>query len=295
MVKISEDFYMENQDLEDADDVNVNDMYATGTDIDVNDDFTMGGGEIKDCLQIKGDSSGNLLLEGGVDAVVIGSTIYGGSVEDLYVSDDFDVAGSKNCVVHATDGHTYNFSVIESPEIWFEEKLSGAIFEGLSQIDLDKRFIASTVIDENHPLHVIATPTSEGSLWVEKFFDKVIVHGDCTTFDITISAKRLNYEDVRFDEMIYDEDLETIYKKRKGDLFLEQKPKRLILKEKSNLIKNKKNEINDNKKDKVKRKKLKEEYKVLKSEVKTISSEINELYKNYKIQGGKNDRRQNFH
>ena len=175
---VSSDIFVEDLNVNDISDLDQGYIYCT-------DDF-----ELDDVEQIRADVN-NLVILGGTDPVVIGGASVAGSNDDLYVVDDFDVAGTKNCVVKATDGHIYNFSVIESPEIWFEEKLSGEIVNGECTINLDNRFIASTVIDENHPLQVIATPTSQGSLWVEKFYDKVIVHGDCITFDITISAKRL--------------------------------------------------------------------------------------------------------
>jgi len=241
------DINLAGNDIDNVEDLEVNDIY----------DYNQGEVFFYDTIEldysevIRSDSY-NLSIEGGTDPVLIGSGSYAGADNDLIVIGDFDVVGTKDCVVNATDGKKYVFSVIESPEVWFEEKLSGKIIDGLCEIILDERFIASTVIDEGHPLHVIVTNTAdENNLWVEKFFDKVIIHGtNNSTFDITISAKRLNYEDKRFDEFVHDDDLNTSYKKSKEATFLEKKP--LLLQTKT----------------------LKDESHTLKAEVKTLKAEI---------------------
>ncbi len=261
-------------------------------DLEVNDiaDYDQGEIFITDNIEVDGDEvpamyadADNLNLYGGDDPVVIGIDGWNGTPDDLVVEGDFLVDGSKDCVVRAKDGHSYSFSVIESPEVWFEEKLSGELKNGICEIILDDRFLASTVIDENHPLHTIATPTSEGSLWTEKFYDKIIIHGTCSTFDVTISAKRLNYEDIRFDEWIRDEDLKTLYKKSKEDLFLSKKPLKLQVRQIKDTFKQ---EVEQVKNKKIDKKMIKSEIKNLrkdrKKEVKNLAKRLNLINENYK-------------
>ncbi len=148
---------------------------------------------------------------------------------ECQVTGDFSVTGDKNCVVETEDGRRLLFSVVESPEIWFEEKLSGILKDGYCKILLDERFTACTTINGEHPLHVVATPTSAcNGLLVEKQYDKVIVREvgsgvSNTPFDITISAKRKGREDIRFDEKLYDADTESWYRKSKEKLWHENK------------------------------------------------------------------------
>jgi hypothetical protein len=120
----------------------------------------------------------------------------------LYV-DNLSVSGYKNCVVDI-DGKRIAFSAIESPEIWFEEKLSGVTENNVKEIILADYFQKATTINAEHPLHVSICPTCNDSFWVEKFIDRVLVHSvnESSSFDITISAKRKGYEGIRFMEEV---------------------------------------------------------------------------------------------
>lgn len=241
-----------------TEDIKINDIFDNGQGyLMFYDDLEVQNGEV-----IKADSY-NLNLRGGGDPVVIGDFSVSGSSDDLYVVDDLDVGGTKNCIVEAKDGNTYIFSVIESPEVWFEEKISSKLEKGKKEIFLDNRFIASTVIDKKHPLHIQITPTSEcEGLWVEKKSDRVIVHelnggSSDASFDITISAKRLGFEDIRFNEYAFDADLNIKYKKSNEELFLEQKPLRLKI---NQLKKERELEIQNSKKKHVEIKNLDKKY-----------------------------------
>lgn len=209
-----------NGDITNVGDIELDSITKDGSgDISIYDDMDFNANDLVDVNEIRSYSSGYLDLYGDVHVV-----------NGPNGSGDLDVDGTKNCVVEAKDGHTYIFSVIESPEIWFEEKISSNLYNGKKEMLLDNRFIASTVIDESHPLQCIVTPTGGcNGLWVEKKFDRVIIHElnngqSNTSFDITISAKRLGFEDLRFNEYLYDEDLDIKYKQSKEDMFLEQKP-----------------------------------------------------------------------
>ena len=163
----------------------------------------------------------------------VGETVDITGSGDLWADDDIDCGGVKDATVITKDGRRLIFSAIESSEIWFEEKLSGILDNGIKEIILDERFLASTVIDASHPLHVIITPLSRmAELWVEKRNNGVIVHGNGNAkFDITISAKRLHYEDRHFDKWLHDADLDKWYKESKAERFFSLKPARLLYKQ----------------------------------------------------------------
>jgi len=128
--------------------------------------------------------------------------------DDIWIDcgGDFDVTagGSKNCVLQTTKG-TVRLAAIESPEVWFEEKISSKLEKGIKTIELDKTFLECIHVDADNPLHVIATPTDNcNGLWVEKKEKEIIVHElkngkSNATFDVTISAKRKDLQGRRFD------------------------------------------------------------------------------------------------
>jgi hypothetical protein len=197
------------------------------SDVEFSDDIDMTNGDIDNIDDLYGDS-GNIDMDNAtgiiIDVASVDEVYVAG---DLYVEDDLDVGGTKNCMVELPDGRKLLFSAVESPEVWFEEKISSQLVDGKKEIILDERFIKSTTIDSSHPMHVIVTPTSECSgLWVEKKVDRVIVHSNTqdATFDITISAKRKGMENKRFDELVKDTDTGKYYKKSKEKQFLQAKP-----------------------------------------------------------------------
>lgn len=155
-----------------------------------------------------------------------------GATYSCTVDGDFDVTGTKNCRMILEDGRKFLFAAIESPELWFEEKLSGRTSGGVCVVSLDERFTACILVSEQYPLHAIVTPTSDcGNVWVEKFIDSVTVHSERDgSFDIVISAKRKGYETIRFDEMVHDEELDKDYKLSKQEEWLRLKPERLVWK-----------------------------------------------------------------
>lgn len=279
---------MNSQDIDNVEDLEVNDLFDHNQGfIFCADDF-----ELDDVEQIRADTN-NLVITGGSDPVTIGGASIFGNNSDLWVVSDLDVNGTKNCVVNAKDGRTYIFAAIESPELWFEEKMSSQLVSGEKEIILDPRFIASTVIDALHPINAIATPTNQcNGLWVEKKFDRVIVHElnngtSDSTFDITLSAKRLGYEDLRFDEYLKDTDINGQYKKSNEELIMEKKPliiKTMEIKKHYPSLKQKiKKEKNPNLK-----RKLRQEFKEERKKVSVLREEmvkLNEKHKNKKWKG----------
>lgn len=182
--------------------------------IQVFNDLQMNGHDIFDVDDIFGTGDGNIDMSVGATGVFIdpgatGLITLAEDVEvldnlevglDLLVVDDLDVLGTKNASVETNDGRFIRFSAIESGDIWFEEKTSGELVDGICEILLPEQFISCTTVNEDYPLHVNICATSEGNFWVDKLFDKIIVHGSGSTFDVTISAKRKDKQDIRYSE-----------------------------------------------------------------------------------------------
>jgi hypothetical protein len=206
----------------------VDDLQITGN-VTNNVNFTAAGG-----VKINRVTSilGVLQLLGNGDAVTTGiCTPPAHSSDDFHICGDFSVTGSgKSCLLKGTDGKGYVYFCVESPEIRFTDTFSSSLDNGVKEIKLDKRFIATTTINEFHPMQVSVTPCGKcNGLWVEKFLDRVIVHElndgkSNVPFDITISAKKVGCEDMRFDEMVNDETTGRYYQKSKEKLYFEKKP-----------------------------------------------------------------------
>lgn len=117
---------------------------------------------------------------------------------------DFNVFadGSKNCIMPTSIGEV-KLAAIESPEVWFEDKLSVYIPYGQTSLEvpLDPLFIEVCTIDSTYPLNVIATPTSQcNNFWIKKFYDKIIIYSNTnSSFDLVISARRKGLEKRRFE------------------------------------------------------------------------------------------------
>jgi len=182
----------------------VNDTFCSGT----NDDILIGSGAVLSSVGT------NLAICGNGDAVVVGAISVGGLSNDLCVDNDFDVGGTKNAVV-PYNGCKLAYSAIESPEIWFTEKCSSNLCKGCMEIMFDERFIGTTAIDNDHPIFVSLTPTSDSKgMSVKKMLDRVIIEElqngkSDATFDIEISAKRKGFEDLRYRTDEFFEEIET--------------------------------------------------------------------------------------
>ncbi len=185
------------------------------------------------------NSVGELVLNSDTANIRMSSTtITVSSTGDLWVLDDIDCDGVKNCAMKVSEDKKVLFSAIESPNVWFEDKLSGKIKNNICRIDLDQRFIDS--IDTSY-LNIVVTPTSDcGKIWVEKGETFVIVHGEYDgSFDVTISAKRKGYSYIHYDEKLLDKETNTWYRKSKEKTWLLEKKKILNskIKEKTSSLK----------------------------------------------------------
>ncbi len=143
---------------------------------------------------------------------------------DLWVLSDIDCDGVKNCAMKVDEDRKLLFAAIESPNVWFEDKLSGETNNKICRIDLDQRLVDN--IDTSY-LNIIVTPTSDcGKIWVEKGSTYVIVHSEIDgSFDISISARRRGYSDISYDEKILDKDVNKWYRKSKESMWLAEKAK----------------------------------------------------------------------
>lgn len=190
-VEIESTLDLRENDIDNVDDLSVNDIFKNGAgDIDVFDNMDFNGNDLLGVFEIFANTN-FIDLYGDVHIVDDGT----------HGSGNFDVDGTKNCVVYTEEFGALRLSAIESPEIWFEEKLSVSGKD--IEVNLDPKFIATTTINEEYPLNVHVTPTSEcDNFWIEKFYDKIIIHNTLNgSFDLTISARRKGYETVRFDRL----------------------------------------------------------------------------------------------
>lgn len=218
-------------DLDGVDNLCVDDIFAcAGTNICFNDDLVMLSGDV---ITV---TSANLNLCGGGDPVVIGAGSVAGTSDDLEVIDDLFVNGTKSAIV-PYNGCKITYYSVESPESWFVEKCSSKLIKGFKEIILDERFVGTTIVNEDHPLFVNLTPTSDSKgMIVEKMFDRIIVkelNGKSdATFDVEISAKRKGYEEIRYAVEEFDNDIETWVKfkvKEKVKLEKEDRKTKILL------------------------------------------------------------------
>lgn len=114
--------------------------------------------------------------------------------------------GMKNAIVPTEHYGVRKMYVDESTELWFKDRGTGQLKDGIATIDLDPMFLEMTHIDEEHPIIVKITPTADcsGLFVAEKagdhFVVKELMKGNSNaTFDWEVNAKRIKYEDVRME------------------------------------------------------------------------------------------------
>jgi hypothetical protein len=165
-------------------------------------------------------STGQMYLNPPCNGVVIHNTSFSQSRWSLYINDNLCVGGLKFATVPYGENKKIGYGAIESPEIWFSELCSSQLICGCREIGLDERFIETTTINENNPLNVSLTETSESKgLYVEKYNNKIIVkekdNGKSdASFDLVISAKRKGYENIRYDTSVFDNETETWFNEK---------------------------------------------------------------------------------
>jgi hypothetical protein len=114
------------------------------------------------------------------------------------------ITGSKSASVPTSQGNQLVYSM-ESPEIWFEDFGAAKLEQGTATVYLDKLFLETVVVDEQHPYKVFIQMEGDckGLYIAEKAGDHFVVkeiQGGTSDieFSYRIIAKRNNYQDHRF-------------------------------------------------------------------------------------------------
>jgi hypothetical protein len=147
---------------------------------------------------------------------VYGAETAGGSGAAVYASGDFAGSGAKYAVVKTGKGNRL-LSVIESPEIWFEDFGEGRLVNGKAHVELDPLFLETVTISADHPMKVFVQLTSGDpmNVVVKKGltgFDVVAENlVSMASFDWRIVAKRKGYETERMRETDVGYDDPTLY------------------------------------------------------------------------------------
>jgi Collagen triple helix repeat (20 copies) len=122
---------------------------------------------------------------------------------NLTIQGNYTCLGSKSAAVPTSKGSTLVYCS-ESPEIWFEDFGNASLLNGATQVNLDALFLETVKIDEAHPMVVTVTPLGNcNGLYVVPgttgFEVRELNNGSSNVkFSYRISAKRLNYENIRF-------------------------------------------------------------------------------------------------
>ncbi len=133
---------------------------------------------------------------------VYGVETAGGSGAAVYAAGDFAGSGAKYAVAKTSQGNRL-LSVIEAPEVWFEDFGEGQLSNGKAHIELDPLFLETVTINGLNPMKVFVQ--------LEGDCNGVYVVKGTTGFDVTelkngashaqfsyrIIAKRKGYENQR--------------------------------------------------------------------------------------------------
>jgi len=162
---------------------------------------------------------------------VYGSETAGGSGAAVYASGDYGGSGAKYAVVRTTQGNRV-LSVIESPEVWFEDFGEGKLANGQAHIELDPLFLETVTIDASNPMKVFVQlndPDCNGTAVIRGTtgFDVVeLDNGNSNaSFSYRLVAKRRGYENQRLkqtdmgmdDPRLYPELQEEIERSHKAE------------------------------------------------------------------------------
>ena len=134
---------------------------------------------------------------------VWGSELAGGGGAAVYAAGDFAGSGAKYAVAKTSQGHRL-LSVIESPEVWFEDFGEGQLINGNAHIELDPLFLETITINSSNPMKVfiqLNDPNCNGVAVIKGTtgFDVIELQNGTNnaSFDFRILAKRKGYENQR--------------------------------------------------------------------------------------------------
>jgi hypothetical protein len=148
---------------------------------------------------------------------VYGYEAAGGGGAAVYAAGDYAGSGTKSAVVKTSKGHRL-LSVIESPEIWFEDFGEGQLLNGRAHIELDPLFLETVTINAQHPMKVFVQVEDENCKGTAvkrgiTGFDVIELNGGMSNafFSYRVVAKRRGYETERLRETDVGYDDPTLY------------------------------------------------------------------------------------
>lgn len=154
---------------------------------------------------------------------VYGYEATGGSGAAVYAAGDFVASGTKNAVLKTSKGHRL-MSVIESPEVWFEDFGEGHLVNGKAHIELDPLFLETVSINNLNPMKVFVQLEGDcNGVYVVKgttgFDVNELKSGTSgVPFSYRIVAKRKGYENDRLRETDVGKDDPNLYPELKPKL-----------------------------------------------------------------------------
>ncbi|MCJ7458342.1 MAG: hypothetical protein MUP17_05065 [candidate division Zixibacteria bacterium] len=147
---------------------------------------------------------------------VYASEAAGGSGAAVYAAGDFAASGTKNAVLKTSKGHRL-MSVIESPEVWFEDFGEGQLINGRGHVELDPLFLETVTINNLHPMKVFIQLKDDcRGTYVKSSstsFDVFELQGGTSnaSFSYRVIAKRKGYETERLRETDVGKDDPNLY------------------------------------------------------------------------------------
>ena len=184
-----------------AGDIAATDDLLCDDDIYVNDNIFCVTGSIFTGTPTSGHTTGDIV---STDDLVCDDDVWAG--DNIHAGGNIDCSGSKNAIMQTANYGKRKLYCEEAAELFFFDRGEGQMVNGEATISLDPIFLETVTIDENHPMRVQITLTSDcnGVYVVGKtansFTVKELMGGTSNaTFDWEVAAKRKDYEDIRLE------------------------------------------------------------------------------------------------
>jgi hypothetical protein len=115
----------------------------------------------------------------------------------LDVRGDFEVHGTKDCVIETEEYGKLHFGAYEVPEYYFGDLGESEVIDGICTIELDERLLRC--VNTDIPYQVFLQAYGDGRVYVaERNKTSFTVKGENIKFSWEVKAKRKNYENIRF-------------------------------------------------------------------------------------------------
>lgn len=154
-------------------------------------------------IGLMGVGFGGAVPTGFLDFAVVGWSANNSNFSGYFNGNHVIANGTKSASVGTSKGNQLLY-VTESPEVWFEDMGRGRLVNGQVTIELDKLFLETVFVDDEHPMIVFLQEEGDSNgLFVETGTSSFTVKekGNGTSnisFSYKISAKRKHFQDHRF-------------------------------------------------------------------------------------------------